>query len=444
MSRKRILIRRDTSQNWENNNPTLSVGEFGLETDTNKIKMGTGEAWNDIADFIIPSSTSLEDSLEQYILLSEKGNPDGVASLNSFGKIPLDQIPDSISLDAEISSAILQASSNYDSVGSAATAELNAKSYTDARETLITSAYQLYADQSESDANEYTDNQLASITTDSVTEGTNKYFTEQRVLDALPPLFDGDYSSLTNTPSLFSGSYNDLSNKPTLFSGSYTDLSDKPSLFDGSYNSLSDKPDLSVYSTISYVDSQISNLVDSAPQTLNTLNELAAALGDDENYATTISTQIGLKLNSETAASTYATINNPTFTGTVSGITAEMIGLGNVDNTSDLNKYLSEYLSDNSTSRTINSSTDKFKTIEFSSSSPITVTIPSDSQDAGWEVGSSLEIRQVGSGQITVTKNNAVTLNAPEDQLKSRVQWSTLFLEKRAANTWLVSGDTTA
>lgn len=444
MALKRILIRRDISTNWENNNPTLAVGEFGLETDTNRIKMGTGEPWNDIFSFIEPSSLSLQDSLEQYILLSEKGNPDGVASLNSFGKIPLDQIPDDISLDAEIDSAILAASSNYDPAGSAATAELNANSYTDAKETSITSAYQAYADQSELDAKAYADTTISTLTTDDIAEGSNEYFTNQKVLDALPPLFDGDYNSLTNTPSLFSGSYNDLSNKPNLFSGSYTDLTDAPTLFDGDYNSLSNKPDLSIYSTISYVDSEISNLVAAAPETLNTLNELATALGNDENYATTISNQIGLKLDSSTAASTYAPINSPTFTGTVSGITASMIGLGNVDNTSDIDKYLSEYISDTSTARTINSSTDKFNTIEFSSSSSITVTIPNDTQDSGWEIGSSLEIRQVGSGQITITKDAAVTLNAPEDQLKTRVQWSTLFLEKRAANTWLVSGDATA
>ena len=36
-----------------------------------------------------------------------------------------------------------------------------------------------------------------------------------------------------------------------------------------------------------------------------------------------------------------APINNPTFTGTVSGITKSMVGLGNVDNTTDLNKPIS-------------------------------------------------------------------------------------------------------
>ena len=46
-----------------------------------------------------------------------------------------------------------------------------------------------------------------------------------------------------------------------------------------------------------YVDSAVSNLVDSAPSTLNTLNELASALNDDPSFATTITTSIGTKLN---------------------------------------------------------------------------------------------------------------------------------------------------
>jgi hypothetical protein len=40
----------------------------------------------------------------------------------------------------------------------------------------------------------------------------------------------------------------------------------------------------------------------------------------------------------QTALNLKAPINSPTFTGTVSGITKSMVGLGNVDNTSDLNK----------------------------------------------------------------------------------------------------------
>lgn len=48
----------------------------------------------------------------------------------------------------------------------------------------------------------------------------------------------------------------------------------------------------------SYTDTAISNSIDSAPSALNTLNELAAALGDDENFASTVTTAIGTKLGS--------------------------------------------------------------------------------------------------------------------------------------------------
>lgn len=48
--------------------------------------------------------------------------------------------------------------------------------------------------------------------------------------------------------------------------------------------------------TKSYVDTAIANLVDTAPTTLDTLNELAAALGDDANFSTTVTTALGTKL----------------------------------------------------------------------------------------------------------------------------------------------------
>jgi len=48
--------------------------------------------------------------------------------------------------------------------------------------------------------------------------------------------------------------------------------------------------------TTAYADTAISNLVDSSPSTLNTLNELAAALGDDANFSTTVTNSIATKL----------------------------------------------------------------------------------------------------------------------------------------------------
>jgi hypothetical protein len=45
-----------------------------------------------------------------------------------------------------------------------------------------------------------------------------------------------------------------------------------------------------------YVDAEVAGVVDAAPGTLDTLNELAAALGDDPNFATTVTNSIAAKL----------------------------------------------------------------------------------------------------------------------------------------------------
>ena len=60
-------------------------------------------------------------------------------------------------------------------------------------------------------------------------------------------------------------------------------------------------------SSTAFVVAAIAALVASSPATLDTLNELAVALGNDPNFATTMATALGLK----------APRANPTFTGTV-------------------------------------------------------------------------------------------------------------------------------
>ena len=45
-----IQLRRDTAANWTSANPTLAIGEMGLETDTKRFKIGDGTtAWNSLA-----------------------------------------------------------------------------------------------------------------------------------------------------------------------------------------------------------------------------------------------------------------------------------------------------------------------------------------------------------------------------------------------------------
>ena len=87
------------------------------------------------------------------------------------------------------------------------------------------------------------------------------------------------------------------------------------------------------YATETYVDNSIANVINSAPAALDTLNELAAALGDDPNFATTVSTQIGTAQSTANTALTNANsalAKDPTLTisGDASG-SATFTNLGN-------------------------------------------------------------------------------------------------------------------
>ena len=107
--------------------------------------------------------------------------------------------------------------------------------------------------------------------------------------------------------------------------GAYADITGTPILAavatTGSYASLTGTPDLSSYATQTYVTTAVSNLVDTAPAALDTLNELAAALGDDANFAGTVTTSLAAKANTAdlAAVATSGSYNDLTDTPTSSG-----------------------------------------------------------------------------------------------------------------------------
>ena len=167
--------------------------------------------------------------------------------------------------------------------------------------------------------------------------------------------FDGNYNSLTNLPTLVT-SYNDLTDTPTLFSGAYADLTGLPTIpvvpttlsaFTNDSGYITDyavtQADVTQHqSALTLTESQISDLqsyltsvafadltttpttlsgygitdaytitqVDTAitaavneilgdaPALLDTLGEIADAVGDDANFVTTINNAISLKANS--------------------------------------------------------------------------------------------------------------------------------------------------
>lgn len=93
-------------------------------------------------------------------------------------------------------------------------------------------------------------------------------------------------------------------------------------------------------------------------------------------------------------------------------------------------------------SYTLSALTERDSLIEVSSSSGVTLTIPTNSSVA-YPVGTSIDILQTSTGQVTIAGDSGVTVNATPG-LKLRTQWSSATLFKRAENTWVVYGDLTA
>jgi hypothetical protein len=76
------------------------------------------------------------------------------------------------------------------------------------------------------------------------------------------------------------------------------------------------------YATITYVNGQIAAVVAAAPSQLDTINELAAALGNDANYAATVTASLGNRLRID--------VNNQGLTTTQQGYGRINLGLGTI------------------------------------------------------------------------------------------------------------------
>ena len=214
--------------------------------------------------------------------------------------------------------------------------------------------------------------------------------------------------------------------------------------------------------TTAFVGTAVADLVASAPSALNTLNELATALGNDASFSTTVTNAIAAKSN--TASPTFTgtvtiptlTLTNPltaanggtglsslgtgvaTFLGTPSSanfaaMLTDEIGTGSV--------VLSEVATSAQTASYTLVAADRGKLVEMNVGSANNLTVPLDSS-VNFPVGTQIDILQVGSGQTTVVATGGVTINGTPG-LKIRAQWGGATLIKRAANTWVLIGDLT-
>ena len=207
--------------------------------------------------------------------------------------------------------------------------------------------------------------------------------------------------------------------------------------------------------TTAFVRAEVAALVNSAGATLDTLGEIATALGNDAALSTTLTNSIALK----------APLASPTFTGTVTlpanTVTSSMILDGTIANINISSSAAIDYSKlslSNSISTTdlvsgaarggFNSTlnaqtasytlqaTDLAKLVTIDSASSTTVTVPNI-----LSVGDRIDIlRKHATGEVTLVGDTGVTVNGTPG-LKLRAQWSGATIVKLAANTWVVMGD---
>lgn len=219
------------------------------------------------------------------------GNADTATALETARTISLaGDVTGSVSFDgtANVSiTATIDGSFATDSEVATAKSEAiaDAATYTDGRETAITTAYQSYADTAETDAiasaNSYTDGRETAITT------AYQAYADQAEVDAK----------------------------------AYTDT--RETAITTAYQAYADQAELdAIAAAESYADTAIANLVDSAPATLDTLNELAAALQDNPDI---ISDLQGIAAGKQDALTAGSNIDITNDVISVTGLTSAEI-----------------------------------------------------------------------------------------------------------------------
>lgn len=311
----RMQQRRGTATQWTDANPVLSAGEIGFETDTGQFKMGDGIAnWIDLSYF-----KNLEDlggSLDDYILLTEKGVANGVATLNESAQIPIEQLatiiqnaPTTLDTLQEIAAAINDANGIVNSAISAAIAE----EVTD-RNTAISDAISTeVADRNTAINTSRTEiagdiqtaitDRLAAATTSDIDEGTNEYFTIERAQDAVASMISGT-SGIVAT-------YDDATNSLTISTDSTlatdTDLSTAISDHNSDTLNVHGIANTAELETQTGAQAKADNALTAAAAYSDGLAVNYDAAGDAEAAQTAAEA---------TAAGLYATKIAPTITGT--------------------------------------------------------------------------------------------------------------------------------
>ena len=181
----RIQIRRDTALNWYNANPVLYSGEFGYETDTKKLKIGTGSNWNSI-DYFVYEDTKLTNLNDVTITSPANGDflrYNGSASvwINDPINLATDTVGDYVSHLVQGTGLTIV---NNSGEGSTPTIGVTPNTY-DAYGSASIVASDLIGEV------ETIYETIDLLTTTDIAESGNLYFTSQRAIDATVLSYDG-------------------------------------------------------------------------------------------------------------------------------------------------------------------------------------------------------------------------------------------------------------
>lgn len=218
------------------------------------------------------------------------------------------------------------------------------------------------------------------------------------------------------------------------------------------------------------IQAAVDDLVGGAPGALDTLNELAAAINDDESFAAAVTTALGLKVAGPASATDNRIAVFDSTTGKLikvgSQTLSDIASAWAAGDTAVISAYITAdgvvtaaYIAADVAVTAAFTAADKVvpyltaKTADWTLDSAaaggctpsnkataISCTIDSTT---GWSAGQVGEILTINDGQTTIVQGSGATLQQASG-LKSRAKWTSIFIRCIASNTYVISGDTSA
>ena len=221
------------------------------------------------------------------------------------------------------------------------------------------------------------------------------------------------------------------------------------------------------------VNAAVAALVGASPATLDTLNELAAALGNDPNFATTMTNALAAKISiglidakgdliAGSAADTVLRLpvgaNNLVLTADSTQATglkwaeastglaaheADTTNIHGIADTSALSLNTHTHTTVTANRQTGNYTLvigDAGLVVEMNVAGANTLTVPPNSSVA-FPTGTIIEGLQYGAGQTTITPGSGVTIRSSGGKLKTSAQYSSFTLRKIATDEWIAAGE---